>query len=131
MMNKNTLLALAVVSAFSFGAAAPALAADPHAPLRLKWSPPIRQLTAADQRGFKVYREICQACHSPSWRLHARSDGRAGFGADQTLAAEYQINDGPNNRGEKRGRAANPIIFRSCSERAGRARGHNGALPVG
>ena len=67
-MKKNTLLALAVISAFSFAAAAPALAADAHAPLppRLKWSfaGPFGKFDKGQiQRGFKVYREVCQACH--------------------------------------------------------------------
>jgi ubiquinol-cytochrome c reductase cytochrome c1 subunit len=141
MMNKNTLLALGVVSALAFGASSAALAADAHAPQppRLKWTfaGPFGHFDKQQiQRGFKVYREVCQACHS--MKLVAfRTLGQAGAlgfseGQIKTLAAEYQITDGPNDRGEmfqRPGRPSDyfPPIF--ANEQAARAT-HNGALPV-
>jgi ubiquinol-cytochrome c reductase cytochrome c1 subunit len=140
MMNKNTLLALGIVSALSFGATA-ALAADAHAPQppRLKWSfsGPFGHYDKQQlQRGFKVYREVCQACHSlklVAFRTLGQS-GALGFSEGQikTLAGEYQITDGPNDRGEmfqRPGRPSDtfPLIF--PNEQAGRAT-HNGAFPV-
>lgn len=56
------------------------------------------------QRGFKVYREVCSACHGMekiSFRNLAQQGG-PGFtiGQIQTLAAEYKVKDGPNEQGE-------------------------------
>jgi ubiquinol-cytochrome c reductase cytochrome c1 subunit len=56
------------------------------------------------QRGFKVYREVCSACHSMSnvpFRTLAQPGG-PGFSEDQVaaLAAEYQVKAGPNDMGE-------------------------------
>jgi len=140
MMKMKTLLALGVVSAISFGSSA-ALAADAHAPQppRQKWSfaGPFGHFDKQQlQRGFKVYREVCQACHSlklVAFRTLGQS-GALGFSEGQikTLAAEYQITDGPNDSGEmfqRPGRASDyfPPIF--ANEQAARAT-HNGALPV-
>jgi ubiquinol-cytochrome c reductase cytochrome c1 subunit len=141
MMKKNTLLALGIASAISFGASGAALAADAHAPQppRLKWTfaGPFGHFDKQQiQRGFKVYREVCQACHS--LKLVAfRTLGQAGAlgfseGQIKTIAGEYQITDGPNDRGEmfqRPGRPSDyfPPIF--ANEQAARAT-HNGALPV-
>lgn len=141
MMNKNTLIALGLASAISFGASGAVLAADAHAPQppRLKWTfaGPFGHFDKQQiQRGFKVYREVCQACHSlklVAFRTLGQS-GALGFsdGQIKTLAGEYQITDGPNDRGEmfqRPGRPSDyfPLIF--ANEQAARAT-HNGALPV-
>jgi ubiquinol-cytochrome c reductase cytochrome c1 subunit len=141
MMKKNTLLALGIASAISFGASSAAFAADAHAPQppRLSWSfsGPFGHYDKQQiQRGFKVYREVCQACHSlklVAFRTLGQS-GALGFSEGQikTLAGEYQITDGPNDRGEmfqRPGRPSDyfPPIF--ANEQAARAT-HNGALPV-
>jgi ubiquinol-cytochrome c reductase cytochrome c1 subunit len=141
MMKKNTLIALAAASAITFAASGAALAADTHAPQppRLKWSfaGPFGHFDKQQlQRGFKVYREVCQACHSMklvAFRTLGQS-GALGFSEGQikTLAGEYQITDGPNDRGEmfqRPGRPSDyfPPIF--ANEQAARAT-HNGALPI-
>ncbi len=64
------------------------------------------------QRGFKVYREVCSACHGLS-RVAFRNlaeDGGPGYseGQVQALAAEYQITDGPGEDGEMFDRAGRP-----------------------
>ena len=140
-MKKNTLLAIGIAAAISAGAAGSVFAADAHAPQppRLKWSfaGPFGHYDKQQlQRGFKVYREVCQACHS--LKLVAfRTLGQAGAlgfteGQIKALAAEYQINDGPNDSGEmfqRAGRASDyfPLVF--PNEQAARAT-HNGAYPV-
>ncbi len=141
MMNKHTLLALGIATALTFGASGAALAADAHAP-----QPPRQSWTFAGpfghfdkqqlQRGFKVYREVCQACHSlklVAFRTLGQS-GALGFSEGQvkTIAGEYQITDGPNDRGEmfqRPGRPSDtfPPVF--PNEQAARAT-HNGAYPL-
>jgi cytochrome c1 len=64
------------------------------------------------QRGFKVYREVCSACHGAT-KLSFRNlsePGGPGFSADQVkaLAAEYKVKDGPNEQGEMFERPARP-----------------------
>jgi ubiquinol-cytochrome c reductase cytochrome c1 subunit len=53
------------------------------------------------QRGLKVYREACSACHSMNL-VAFRSLEALGYSEAQikTLAAEYQIQDGPNSDGD-------------------------------
>lgn len=56
------------------------------------------------QRGYKVYKEVCAACHAMkyvSFRNLADSGG-PGFSAEQVkaLAATYTVNDGPGEDGE-------------------------------
>ncbi|HEV7414762.1 MAG TPA: cytochrome c1, partial [Tianweitania sediminis] len=61
------------------------------------------------QRGLKVYREVCAACHS--MRLVSfRNLEDLGYSEAQirTLAAEYEVQDGPNADGEMFTRAAIP-----------------------
>jgi ubiquinol-cytochrome c reductase cytochrome c1 subunit len=139
-MKKRSLLALAAAAVLSAGAAVPAIAAEPGPqPPRLSWSfaGPFGKFDRAQlQRGFKVYREVCQACHSlqlVAFRTLGQS-GALGFSEGQikTIAGEYQIDDAPNDRGEvnkRPGRPADyfPPIF--ANEQAARAT-HNGALPV-
>ncbi len=56
---------------------------------------------ASIQRGFKVYKEVCSACHSVK-RIAFRNLTEIGFseGEAKTIASEYQITDGPNEDGE-------------------------------
>lgn len=56
------------------------------------------------QRGYKVYKEVCSSCHSMKL-VKFRNLGDEGgpqFTEDQvkSLAAEYTIQDGPNDNGE-------------------------------
>jgi ubiquinol-cytochrome c reductase cytochrome c1 subunit len=56
------------------------------------------------QRGFKVYRENCSACHGLSllsFRNLAQKGGpEFTEGQVRTLAAEYRVKDGPNEAGD-------------------------------
>ena len=57
--------------------------------------------TAQLQRGYQVYKEVCSNCHS--MKLVAfRNLEDLGYSEDQVkaLAATYQIDDGPNDKGE-------------------------------
>jgi ubiquinol-cytochrome c reductase cytochrome c1 subunit len=53
------------------------------------------------QRGFKVFRESCAACHSMNL-VAFRSLEALGYeeGQVRTIAAEYEVQDGPNADGE-------------------------------
>ncbi len=65
---------------------------------------------AAQQRGLQVYREVCAGCHS--LKLVAFRD-LAGLGYEdndiKALAAEYEVEDGPNDEGEMFTRPARPF----------------------
>ncbi|MEM8876388.1 MAG: cytochrome c1 [Pseudomonadota bacterium] len=56
------------------------------------------------QRGYQVYKEVCAACHAMS-KIAFRNlsqPGGPGFSEDQVkaLAAEFEIEDGPDENGE-------------------------------
>ena len=53
------------------------------------------------QRGFKVYREVCAACHGIR-HVSYRDLKDIGFSSDEikSIAGEYEITDGPNDDGE-------------------------------
>jgi ubiquinol-cytochrome c reductase cytochrome c1 subunit len=61
---------------------------------------------AALQRGFQVYKEVCSACHSlnrVSFHDLSSDNGGSGFFTDpqvKALAAGYQIDAEPNDKGE-------------------------------
>lgn len=124
--------------ALAAGGAAFAAETGGHAPSpeRLKWSfsGPFGTFDQAQlQRGFQVYREVCQACHSLS-RLSFRNLAEKGGpefseGQVKALAAEYKIKD-INDAGEpieRNGRPADnfPKIF--ANEEAAKA--VHGAVP--
>src|ERR1700694_5054012 len=99
------LLAVASVLAGAHGA----LAAEEGQPLppRQAWAfaGPFGKFDRGQlQRGFKVYREVCGACHGmklvPFGAL--AEPGGPGFTEAQarTIAGEYRVSDGPNDRGE-------------------------------
>ena len=90
------------------------------------------------QRGFKVYREVCAACHSmdmvPFRMLGGGAEsGGPGYSAGQvaTLAAEYEVSDGPNAEGEMFTRAAlaSDYIPSPYPNPAAAAAANNGAVP--
>ncbi|MGL4728143.1 MAG: cytochrome c1 [Bosea sp. (in: a-proteobacteria)] len=140
-MKANSLLRLLSIGAVAILAAAtPAFAAGERVdPPRLSWSfaGPFGKFDQAQlQRGFKVYREVCAACHSMSlvrFRNLAQPGGPV-FSASQVaaLAAEYKVKDGPNDQGEmfeRPGRAADAIPAPFPNEQAARA-AMNGAYPA-
>jgi len=84
------------------------------------------------QRGFQVYKEVCAACHSLK-RVYFRNLEDIGFGADEvaSLAAEYNVPDGPDELGDMYERAAKPsdhIPSPYANENAARA-SNGGAFP--
>ena len=89
------------------GVATLALAQDADAPPRQHWSfsGPFGTYDPVQlQRGFKIYREVCSNCHSLkllSFRNLA-DPGGPGFTEAQaaTIAATFQVTDGPNDEGQ-------------------------------
>jgi ubiquinol-cytochrome c reductase cytochrome b/c1 subunit len=87
------------------------------------------------QRGYKVYKEVCSTCHSMNL-MHFRNladPGGPGFSLAQAtaVAADYKIQDGPNDAGEmfdRPGRIADPFPAPFKNEQAARA-ANGGALP--
>nr|WP_239647837.1 cytochrome c1 [Candidatus Jidaibacter acanthamoeba] len=84
------------------------------------------------QRGLKVYKEVCSACHSLK-RIAFRNLTDLGFTEEEVkaIAAGYNIQDGPNQEGEmfeRPGRPSDyfPLIY--PNEQAARAV-NNGAFP--
>lgn len=61
------------------------------------------------QRGLKVYKEVCSACHGLK-RVAFRNLEDLGYSEEQVkaFAAEYEVEDGPNGDGEMFTRAAIP-----------------------
>ena len=68
--------------------------------------------TAQLQRGYQVYKEVCSNCHS--MKLVAfRNLGGLGYSEGQVkaLAATYQVQDGPNDKGEMYKRPGRPADY--------------------
>ena len=53
------------------------------------------------QRGFQVFQEVCASCHSLDY-IAFRNLTEIGFSEDQikAIAAEYEVEDGPDDEGE-------------------------------
>jgi len=108
-------LALVVGLGGLLGSSTSLSAAEQEQPPKLSWSfaGPFGDFDRAQlQRGFKVYREVCQNCHSLKL-LSFRNLGEPGgleFTAAQVeaIAAEYKIKDGPNDQGEMFERPGRP-----------------------
>ena len=90
---------------------APALAQEPaHEPLtppKHRWSfaGPFGKFDRGQlQRGLKVYREVCSVCHGIKMIAfrNLAEPGGPGFttAQAQAIAAEYKVQDGPNDQGE-------------------------------
>ena len=113
-MIKSVRGALLAVAAMAVAAPAMAAGEAPHIE-RQQWSfsGPFGQYDKAQlQRGFKVYKEVCAACHGArllSFRNLAE-EGGPGFSEDQAkvIAAEYTVMKGPNDDGEMEEVAAIP-----------------------
>lgn len=124
------------VSVLVIGASVPAHAAgDAVPPPDIKWSfdgPTGTYDKAALQRGYKIYREVCSACHAMK-RVAYRNLSALGYSEDQikTIAAEYTVTDGPNDEGEMFDRPARPSDhFKSPYPNDNAAKSvNNGALP--
>jgi ubiquinol-cytochrome c reductase cytochrome c1 subunit len=84
------------------------------------------------QRGFQVYKEVCAACHSLKL-ISFRNLQSLGFseGEVKAIAAEYSIQDGPNDAGdmfERPGRPSDNFPAPYANDKAARV-ANNGALP--
>jgi cytochrome c1 len=97
MKRHSTLLAVAATLVVL---SSPSFAEDQATPPRVSWSfaGPFGKFNEAQlQRGFKIYKEVCSACHSLNLlSIGSLADrGGPGFSEDQaaSLAAEYKIHD--------------------------------------
>ena len=87
------------------------------------------------QRGYKVYKEVCSACHSMNLVRfrNLAEEGGPGFTEEQVkaLAAEYTVMDGPGDDGEMFERPRepkDPFPAPFANEKAARA-SNGGAYP--
>jgi cytochrome c1 len=127
--NVFALAAIGLATAFAGHGAA---AADSDVPPRLKWSfaGPFGLYDEAQlQRGFKVYREVCQNCHGINLLAfrNLAEPGGPGYSTAQAaaVAAEYQVTDGPNDQGDmfqRAGRLADHFPPPFPNDQAARAR---------
>lgn len=112
-------ITLGLVAGLAIGLANPAARAadDGHGilPTRQSWSfgGPFGKFDQAQvQRGFQVFRDVCANCHAArnlTFRNLAE-DGGPGFSEAQVkaLAADYKIQDGPDDRGKMFERPGRP-----------------------
>src|SRR3977135_3835877 len=134
----STVIALMVAGALFAGSAQNARAEEQEAPPSQKWSfsgPVGKYDRGSLQRGLKVYKEVCSACHSLNYiafRNLADPCGPGYSGAQaKAFAEEYKIKDGPNDQGEmfeRPGRPADYFPSPFPNEQAARA-ANGGALP--
>ncbi len=56
---------------------------------------------ASLQRGFKVYSEVCAACHGLK-HISYRDLAEIGYSSDEvkSIAGQYEVSDGPNDEGD-------------------------------
>jgi ubiquinol-cytochrome c reductase cytochrome b/c1 subunit len=135
------LLALGLGAMTLLGSGSPASAAEdtPHPP-KNKWSfaGAFGKFDQGQlQRGFKVYKEVCQTCHGLnllSFRNLA-DPGGPGFTVAQAqqIASEYKVQDGPNDAGdmfERNGRLADRFPPPTTWKNEQQARAlYNGTVP--
>jgi ubiquinol-cytochrome c reductase cytochrome b/c1 subunit len=135
----STAIALMVAGGLLVGGMQDARAEDHGtSPPGQKWSfsGPIGKFDrGALQRGLKVYKEVCSACHSLSYVAfrNIADAGGPGFSAAQAaaFASDYKITDGPNDAGEmfeRPGRPADYFPSPFPNEQAARA-ANGGAAP--
>lgn len=87
---------------------------------------------ASAQRGMQVYKEVCAACHGLS-RVAFRNLTEIGFSEAEVkaIAAEYTVQDGPNDEGDMFDRPGTPsdrFVPPFANEKAARA-SNGGAYP--
>ena len=138
MMIKRTILSLTVAGTVATFAMSAPKAEEQVAPPRQKWSfaGPFGKYDPAQlQRGFKIYKEVCSACHSIQMLAfrNLADPGGPGYSTAQVaaLASEYKIKDGPNDQGdmfERPGRPADYFPSPFPNEQAARA-ANGGAAP--
>ncbi len=131
----------AVAGLALIGGANSSRAEDAHelaAPPSLKWSfaGPLGKFDRGQvQRGLKVYKEVCSACHSLNYIAfrNLADAGGPGYSEAQAVAfaSEYKIKDGPNDQGDMFDRAGRPADYFPApfpNEQAARA-ANGGAAP--
>ncbi len=87
------------------------------------------------QRGFRVYKEVCAACHGMRF-MHYRNLSEPGGpefpeAAVKTVAASVEVEDGPNDQGEmfaRPGRPSDAFVSPYHNDQEARV-ANNGALP--
>jgi ubiquinol-cytochrome c reductase cytochrome b/c1 subunit len=135
----STVIALAVAGALFAGSAQTARAEDHQdVPPSQKWSfsGPMGTFDRGSlQRGLKVYKEVCSACHGLSYIAfrNLADAGGPGYSVAQAsaFASDYKIKDGPNDQGEMFERAGRPADYFPSpfpNDQAARA-ANGGALP--
>ncbi len=132
---KSILPAFALIAAAAVGTFTVLVAAEAEHPPARNW--PHKGVfgtfdRATLQRGFQVYAEVCSSCHSINF-VAFRNLTDLGYSMDEVkaIAAEYEIEDGPNDEGEMFMRTARPSDYFPppfVNEQAARA-ANNGALP--
>ncbi|KAI8586806.1 cytochrome C1 family-domain-containing protein [Geranomyces variabilis] len=87
---------------------------------------------ASIRRGFQVYKEVCSACHSMEYIHYRNLVGVSHTESEaKELAAEYEYQDGPNDKGEmfmRPGKLTDPMPSPYPNEEAARA-ANGGAYP--
>lgn len=115
-MLKKTGLVVSLASGMVMGGLAAVHAAGPAADLKERdWSFEGVFGTydrAALQRGFQVYKESCASCHSLK-RIAFRNLEALGFSSAEVdaIAAEYEVEDGPDEFGDMFTRSAAPFDY--------------------
>jgi ubiquinol-cytochrome c reductase cytochrome c1 subunit len=152
-MNKlfTTLISAAALAGFSMGIAhaaedAKELAAEVHhaaemghypilKPQEMTWSfaGPLGKYDKGQlQRGLKVFKEVCSACHGMQ-RVAFRNLEDLGYNEAQVkaFASEYEVQDGPNDAGEMFTRKAVPSDYfpSPFANEAAAAASNGGAAP--
>jgi ubiquinol-cytochrome c reductase cytochrome b/c1 subunit len=129
----RSVFAFVVAGALCGAVLTPQLAAaqghEDAVPPRQKWSfsGPFGKFDRGQlQRGLKVYKEVCQVCHGLKY-VAFRDLTALGYSEGQvkSIAAEYKIQDGPNDQGEmfeREGRPADYFPTPWPNENAARAR---------
>ena len=87
---------------------------------------------ASIQRGYKVYREVCSACHAMK-QLSFRNLNQIGFNENEIkqIASEYLVSDGPNDEGEmfeRSGLPSDKFVSPYVNEQSARS-ANGGAYP--
>jgi ubiquinol-cytochrome c reductase cytochrome b/c1 subunit len=108
MMMMKRVVSAALVAAFAAGGAVAAYAVEGAAtPPRLNWSfsGPFGTFDRAQlQRGLQIYREVCSQCHGLKYVAFRNLAQPGGLGYTEAqarvIAAEYQIQAGPDDSGE-------------------------------
>lgn len=125
------------VALFAVTFAGPAMAAGGDVELQKRdwsFSGPFGTFDKASmQRGFQIYREVCSGCHSLNL-IAFRNLADLGYNEAEikAIAAEYDVEDGPNDDGDmfmRPGIPADRFPAPYANDNAARA-SNNGALPL-